>query len=71
MTKTRMVSDVFSDNVEVRSTDVNLCDRNAIRHCGIYTNFTTHIVDDTGIEQIDAYVAGPRANKSILRFERV
>ena len=37
----------------------------------IYTNYTTHIVDDTGIEQIDAYVAGPRANKLILRFERV
>jgi hypothetical protein len=37
----------------------------------IYTNFTTHIVDDEGIEQIDAYTAGPRANKLMLRFERV
>ena len=37
----------------------------------IYTNFSTHIVDDEGIEQIDAYTAGPRRNKLVLRFERV
>ena len=37
----------------------------------IYTNFTTHIVDDEGIEQVDAYTAGPRGNKLVLRFERV
>ena len=37
----------------------------------IYTNFTTRIVDDTGIEQIDAYTAGPKANKLILGFERI
>ena len=36
----------------------------------IYTNYTTSIVDDEGIEQIDAYTAGPRANKLVLRFER-
>ena len=37
----------------------------------IYTNFTTHIIDDEGIEQVDAYTAGPRGNKLILSFERV
>lgn len=37
----------------------------------IYTNYTTHIVDDEGIEQIDAYTAHPRANKLVLRYERV
>lgn len=37
----------------------------------IYSNFSTHIVDDTGIEQIEAYVSGPRANKLILEFKRV
>ena len=37
----------------------------------IYTNFSTHIVDDEGIEQVDAYTAGPRGNKLILRFEHV
>ena len=36
----------------------------------IYTNFSTHIVDDTGIEQEDAYTAGPKGNKLMLRFER-
>ena len=36
----------------------------------IYTNFSTHIVDDVGIEQEDAYTAGPRGNKLMLRFER-
>ena len=36
----------------------------------IYTNFSTHIVDDAGIEQEDAYTAGPRGNKLMLRFER-
>ncbi|MCJ1474226.1 hypothetical protein MMC13_002884 [Lambiella insularis] len=37
----------------------------------IYTNFTTSIVDDDGIEQEDAYTAGPTGNRLILRFERV
>ncbi len=37
----------------------------------IYTNYTTHIVDDEGIEQVDAYTAHPRANKLILKFERL
>lgn len=37
----------------------------------IYTNFSTHIVNDEGIEQIDAYTAGPRSNRLLLRFERV
>lgn len=37
----------------------------------IYTNFTTHVVDDEGIEQVDQYTAHPRANQLILRFERV
>jgi unspecific monooxygenase len=36
----------------------------------IYTNYTTHIVDDTGIEQVEAFIAGPRSNRLILRFER-
>lgn len=37
----------------------------------IYTNYRTHIVDDEGIEQVDAYTAHPRAEKLILRYERV
>lgn len=34
----------------------------------IYTNFTTRIIDDAGIEQVDAYSGGPKGNKLILQF---
>lgn len=37
----------------------------------IYTNFTSHVVDDEGIEQTDGYLAIPLSNQLILRFERV
>ncbi|KAL9593128.1 MAG: hypothetical protein Q9179_006080 [Wetmoreana sp. 5 TL-2023] len=37
----------------------------------IYTNFTTSIVDDTGIDQVDAYTAGPTSDQLTLRFARV
>ena len=37
----------------------------------IYTNYTTYVIDDEGIEQVDAYTAHPKAEKLILRFERV
>lgn len=36
----------------------------------IYTNYITTVVDDTGIEMIDAYVSGPKGNQLTLRFER-
>lgn len=36
----------------------------------IYTNYTTSVVDDRGIEQMDSYTAGPRGNRLILKFER-
>ncbi|KAL9124358.1 MAG: hypothetical protein Q9217_006308 [Psora testacea] len=36
----------------------------------IFSNFTTHIVDDRGIEQVDAYTAGPKNHRLMLRFER-
>jgi len=37
----------------------------------IYTNYTTEIVDDEGIEQTDTFVAGPVGEKLILRFTHV
>ncbi|KAL3470579.1 cytochrome P450 [Aspergillus californicus] len=37
----------------------------------IYTNFRTSIVDDEGIEAIDAYTVKPKGEKLILKFERV
>lgn len=37
----------------------------------IYTNFTSHIVNDDGIEQMDGYTCGPKSNRLFLRFEKV
>lgn len=34
----------------------------------IYSNFETAIVDDEGIEQEDAFLAGPVGEKLVLRF---
>ncbi|KAK5451558.1 hypothetical protein LTS15_007818 [Exophiala xenobiotica] len=34
----------------------------------IYSNWTTEIVDDEGIEEIDAYTTKPKSNRLILRF---
>ncbi|KAL2821350.1 cytochrome P450 [Aspergillus cavernicola] len=37
----------------------------------IYTNFRTSIVNDDGIEAIDAYTVKPKGEKLILKFEHV
>ena len=37
----------------------------------IYSNWTTEIVDDEGIEEVDAYTTKPRSNRLILRFKHV
>lgn len=37
----------------------------------IYSNWTTEIVDDEGIEEIDAYTIRPRSNRLFLRFRQV
>lgn len=37
----------------------------------IYSNFRTSIVDDDGIEAIDAYTVKPKGDKLILRFEHL
>lgn len=34
----------------------------------LYVNFTTTIVDDSGIEQTDGYSACPKADQLFLRF---
>lgn len=36
----------------------------------IYTNYTTRIIDDEGIEQADGFSIGPIGNKLILQLER-
>jgi len=38
---------------------------------GIYTNYTTAIIDDTGIEQEDAFIARPKGDKLVLSFAHV
>ena len=38
---------------------------------GIYTNYTTYIIDDEGIEQMDSLVASPAGNKLVLGFNRI
>lgn len=37
----------------------------------LYSNYTTTIVDDAGIEQIDAYTAPPKRDKLMVRLERL
>jgi len=37
----------------------------------IYTNYETTIVDDKGIEQEDAFLAGPVGRKLVLKFSAV
>ena len=37
----------------------------------VYSNWATQIVDDEGIEQIDAYTTKPRSNRLILKFTHV
>ena len=34
----------------------------------IYTNYTTYVIDDEGIEQMDTMVARPAGEKLILGF---
>lgn len=36
----------------------------------LYSNYTTSVVDDTDIEQSDAYTAPPKSGKLVIRLER-
>lgn len=37
----------------------------------LYSNYSTTIVDDTGIEQMDSYTAPPKSDKLMVRLEKV
>ncbi len=37
----------------------------------IYTNYTSHVVDDEGVEPTDAYTGHPKSGSLYLRYERV
>lgn len=36
----------------------------------VYTNYSSHVVDADEIEPVDEFIAGPKAGKLILRFEK-
>jgi hypothetical protein len=37
----------------------------------LYSNYSTSIVDDTGMEQSDSYTAPPRSEKLMIRLEKL
>lgn len=37
----------------------------------IYSNYSTIVIDDTGIEQSDAYTAPPKGDKLVIRLEKL
>ncbi|KAI4205039.1 MAG: hypothetical protein LQ350_000666 [Teloschistes chrysophthalmus] len=37
----------------------------------VYSNFSTSIVDDSGMDQVDSYTAGPEGEELILKFSRI
>jgi GTP cyclohydrolase FolE2 len=37
----------------------------------LYSNYSTSIVDDSGIEQTDSYTAPPQSDKLMIRLERL
>lgn len=37
----------------------------------LYSNYSTTVVDDTGIEQSDSYTAPPKGNKLVIRLEKL
>lgn len=37
----------------------------------LYSNYSTTIIDDTGIEQMDSYTAPPKSEKLLIRLEEL
>lgn len=37
----------------------------------LYSNFSTSVVDDTGIEQSDAYTAPPKSDTLLIRLSKL
>jgi hypothetical protein len=37
----------------------------------MYTNYSTYIIDDEGIEQLDGMIAAPAGDKLNLGFKRI
>jgi len=52
-----------------RPTDYTIEMKYAV--AALYSNYTTSIVDDIGIEQSDAYTAPPTSDKLMIRLQRL
>jgi hypothetical protein len=37
----------------------------------LYSNYSTAIVDDTGIEQTDSYTAPPKSDKLMIKLDKL
>jgi len=37
----------------------------------LYSSYSTSIVDDTGIEQMDSYTAPPKSDQLIVKLEKL
>ena len=37
----------------------------------LYSNYSTSIVDDTGIDQTDAYTAPPKSDKLMIKLRKL
>jgi cytochrome P450 len=57
--------------VPVQRADANVVAVLKLVVAGIYTNYTTSIIDDEGIEQLDRLAATPAGEKLILGFSRL
>jgi hypothetical protein len=62
----RMVLDLELLDADIRMFRIEL----KLIVAGVYTNYRSRVIDDQGIEQEDAYSAGPKGSKLILEFER-
>lgn len=51
----------------------SLTDRSEIKYilAALYTNYTTSVVDDMGIKQVDAYTAPPESEKLMIKLQRL
>jgi hypothetical protein len=36
----------------------------------LYSNYSTHIEDDSGIQRVDAYTAPPSSDRLVIRLEK-
>jgi hypothetical protein len=62
---------VQHDNLPVQSISADMCAEMKYIVATLYSNYSTSIVDDTDIKQIDSYTAPPKSDRFIIRLEKV